>query len=146
GDTVNFSVVGTIGLTTGELLITNGVTVAGPGATNLAIRGLSGRVFEIGSNATVKILGVTIRDGWVGQIGGGGIFNSGSLFLNGCLITSNSTASGTNGFSANGNGGPAGSGSAGTPAGGVFNAGTLSATACTFASNSTGAGGNGGSS
>src|SRR6266446_4488682 len=38
-DTINFSVTGTITLTTGELSITNDLSIAGPGATNLALSG-----------------------------------------------------------------------------------------------------------
>src|SRR5438105_518998 len=56
GDTINFSVVGTIYLTSDELLITNNLTIAGPGATNLVISGnYARRVLEVGSSATVTI-------------------------------------------------------------------------------------------
>src|SRR5438034_519295 len=60
GDTINFAVTGTVALTTGELLITNDLSIDGPGATNLALSGnYASRVFEIGSNATVSISGLT---------------------------------------------------------------------------------------
>src|SRR5258707_1003738 len=39
GDTIDFAISGTIVLTSGELLITNNLTLSGPGATNLAISG-----------------------------------------------------------------------------------------------------------
>src|SRR5712691_6383322 len=48
-DTINFSVTGTITLTSGQLLLTNSVSINGPGARNLAVSGnLSSRIFQIG--------------------------------------------------------------------------------------------------
>src|SRR2546427_514412 len=92
GDTINFAVTGTIALTTGELLITNDLSIAGPGATNLALSGQGAtRVFEIGSNATVSISGLTIRNGRAPTPGGsgGGFYNAGSLTLSACILTGN---------------------------------------------------------
>src|SRR5207253_236473 len=64
GDTINFSIVGTIYLTSDELLITNNLTLIGPGANNLVISGnYARRVLEIRSSATVTILGVSISNG-----------------------------------------------------------------------------------
>src|SRR5438876_8223193 len=46
GDTIDFSVTGTITLTSGELLVGKSVTISGPGAANLAVNGnAAGRVF-----------------------------------------------------------------------------------------------------
>src|SRR5438876_5497258 len=60
GDIINFSVMGTIVLTNGELLLTNNLTIAGPGATNLEVNGNNlSRVFEIGSNVSVTISGLS---------------------------------------------------------------------------------------
>src|SRR5438105_812688 len=54
GDTINFSITGTITLTNGELLITNDLAILGPGPTNLVISGnFSNRVFEVASGANV---------------------------------------------------------------------------------------------
>src|SRR5437879_3936676 len=39
GDTINFAIRGEIALTTGELLLTNNLSIAGPGATNLTVSG-----------------------------------------------------------------------------------------------------------
>ena len=39
GDTINFAVTGTIGLTSGELLVDKAITISGPGAENLAVNG-----------------------------------------------------------------------------------------------------------
>src|SRR6266516_7647330 len=39
GDTINFAVTGTIGLTSGELLVDKAITISGPGAENFAVNG-----------------------------------------------------------------------------------------------------------
>src|SRR5215211_6385864 len=58
-DTVNFNVTGTITLTNGELLITNDLTIKGPGRGNLSISGNGqSRVFQIASNGVTRISGV----------------------------------------------------------------------------------------
>lgn len=64
-DTITFAVTGTITLTSGELVITNSLAIAGPGATNLAVSGNSARrVFRIGNPvASVTISGLTICNG-----------------------------------------------------------------------------------
>ncbi len=158
GDTITFATNGTITLTTGELFLTNDLTVLGPGATNLAISGnTNSRVFNISSNITVAISGLMIRDGKAadGQLGtpagypgepGGGVFNAGTLSLTGCALVGNKAGTGGNRScdmcsATGGNGGDGG---------GVFNAGLLSLTNCIFTTNiagtgaSAGNGGNGG--
>ncbi len=98
GDTINFSVTGSITLTTGELLVAADLVIVGPGAAGLAISGnTNSRVFEIGSNATVTISNLTIRDGHApdgmtaGSDGesGGGIYNSSAQTLAGCAVSGN---------------------------------------------------------
>ena len=148
GATINFSFLGAITLTSGELLLTNDLTIIGPGATNLAISGNTiGRVFEIASNATVSISGLTIcngraPDGISGGPGGdgGGIYNAGALTLTSCTLVSNTDGNGATPGPGRigGNGGDGGNG------GGIYNAGTLTVDACAFASNSAGIGGHGG--
>src|SRR5260370_22692073 len=49
GDTIEFAVTGTIGLTSGELLVDTSITISGPGATNMDVNGSASRVFHIGS-------------------------------------------------------------------------------------------------
>ena len=120
------SITGTIALTTGELLITNDLSIAGPGATNLALSGQGAtRVFEIGSNATVSISGLTIRNGRAPTPGGsgGGFYNAGSLTLNACILTGNGGG---------GNFYPGGDGGSG---GGIYNSGAVSLSACTLSNN-----------
>jgi hypothetical protein len=65
GDTIDASVVsGTILLTNGELLVTNSVTIVGPGPNLLAIDGRrGGRIFHIGLSNTVSVSSMTITNG-----------------------------------------------------------------------------------
>jgi hypothetical protein len=92
GDTVDASgVSGTILLTSGELLITNNLTLVGSGPCLLAIDGNSpikkNRVIEI-TNATVTISGLTITNGHDWE--GGGILSERSfLTLSNCAISGN---------------------------------------------------------
>ena len=83
GETITFSSKlrgHTITLTSGELDITQDLTIDGPGAGQLAVSGDdSSEVFNIGSGATVTISGLTITDGNASD--GGGIANAGTLTL-----------------------------------------------------------------
>src|SRR5438132_4889361 len=52
---------GTITLTNGQLSITDGVTINGPGSSRLTVSGRdANRVFDIGRNLTVSINGLTL--------------------------------------------------------------------------------------
>jgi predicted outer membrane repeat protein len=80
--------------------ITNPVTINGPGARVLTINGDTlGRVFTVTSSAgTVAISGLTLTDGAATGAGypgncGGAIFNSASLVLSGCTLSSSSSVS-----------------------------------------------------
>ncbi len=86
GDTISFSVAGTIGLITGELLVSRSVAISGPGASSLAIDGnATSRVFYIGSGNTVAISGLTIKNGL-----GGGVANDHSvLTVSNCIVSGN---------------------------------------------------------
>lgn len=96
GDTINFSVTGTITLNSGELGVSNNVTIAGPGANVLAVNAnAASRVFHIASGKTVTISGLTITNG--SAVGfnpasdGAGIFNDhANLTVNNCTISRNS--------------------------------------------------------
>ena len=93
GDVIGFAVTGTIGLTSGELLVTRSIIISGPGAKNLAVNGNSqSRVFHIAPGQTVIISGLTIMNGHTAEFGGGGgIYNDHAvLTLNNCVITGNS--------------------------------------------------------
>src|SRR5262245_44171194 len=117
-DVINFApgLRGTIGLTSGELVITDGVTIDGPGAGRLAVSGNdASRVLRIGSGAEVTIDDLTVSNGRaVGQ--GGGILNAGSLTLSRAIVSNNQAvgrAGATLGAVVDAFGG------------GIFNAGTL---------------------
>src|SRR6266446_2243956 len=92
GDTIEFAVTGTIGLTSGELLVNQDTTISGPGSENLAVNGNdNSRVFHIGSGRTVTISGLTITNGHADH--GGGIFNDHArLTLINCAIDGNYAA------------------------------------------------------
>ena len=169
GDTIDFAVTGMITLTNGELLITNDLSIVGPGAGTLAVMRSTTpdtpafRIFNI-TGGTVHISGLTISNGFArgtngagnfccpggAQVGGdgeaglgGGILNQGYLSLSNCVITGNSAL-----------GGAGGSSSftltfrAGNPAlgagGGLHNSGTLVLIDCSITANSA-IGGQGGS-
>jgi len=93
-DTITFSVTGTIGLTSGELLVNKVITISGPGAASLALDGNgNSRVFHIGSRRPVSISGLTITNGDGASGGGGAIWNDhGALTLNNCAVDFNGAA------------------------------------------------------
>jgi len=98
GDTILFdaSLVGqTITLTSGTLSINNeNLTISGPGANNLTINGnLTSRVFNINSNTSATLSGLTITGGYTALFKGGGISNSGTLTLEDVVVRNNVTAS-----------------------------------------------------
>ena len=140
----------TITLTSGELLITSDVTIAGPGAANLTISGNhSSRVFELNNKAKthlpqVSLSGVTISNG-DGQIGGigGAINNYGTLTISNCTLGGPLFAN----FAKNGGGAIANFGTmaiAGcdvfdnraNDGGGIYNAGTMTVTGGHVSANS----------
>ena len=98
GDTIDFGVTGSIGLTSGELVVDKNVTISGPGAGNLSVDGnATNRVFHIGSSETVTLSGLTVTNGrafgdpFSGDDSGGGIYNDhATLTLSNCMITDNS--------------------------------------------------------
>ncbi len=68
GDIINFSVTGTIILTTGQLFIPNNLTINGPGVNLLTIDGnANSRIFDIGPGAVVTITDMTVTNGNVSQ-------------------------------------------------------------------------------
>ncbi|HJW39422.1 MAG TPA: right-handed parallel beta-helix repeat-containing protein, partial [Candidatus Udaeobacter sp.] len=88
GDTINFAVTGTIGLTSGGLLIAKNVTISGPGSNQLSIDGNQAvLVFGIFPGKTAAISGLTIRNAEAGA----GVWNEqGTLTVSNCVVTSNS--------------------------------------------------------
>ncbi len=95
GDTIGATgVSGTILLTSGELVVSNSVTIVGPGPANLAVDGnAASGVFNIYPGLTVTISGLTITNG--AAIWGGGIYNDHStLTLSNCTVTGNASVIG----------------------------------------------------
>jgi len=102
GDVINFSVVGTIILSSGELDIKKDLAIEGPGPEHLAISGgNTSRVINIYSwdvpgGVFLTISGVTIRDGYSESEGGGILVWSSdiepsTLELNNVTITNNNS-------------------------------------------------------
>jgi PEP-CTERM motif len=125
GDTIRFatSMVGkTITLTSGELLIKQNVTIAGPVDRNVTVSGNNAsRVFDVGKTTrNVTLSGLTISNGSANgptntTIQGGGIYNAGTLTVSNSNLSYNT---------ANNNGG------------GIANDGTLTLSGCTLSNNS----------
>jgi hypothetical protein len=90
-DTITFapSLHGTIRLTGGELLVTDSVTIDGPGANQLAVSGNNAsRVFELaGPNATIR--GLSITHGSALDEAGGILNDGGNLTLFGDVLSQN---------------------------------------------------------
>jgi predicted outer membrane repeat protein len=94
---------GTITLTSGEeLVISNRVTINGPGAVQLAISGNSSfpgfspsRVFQVEPGANAKLKALTIANGGnYTHLDGGGILNQGVLALYDCDLLNNTARCG----------------------------------------------------
>src|SRR6266478_1002380 len=150
GDTIGFSVTGTITLTSGELLIVKNLTISGPGAASLAVQRSSAsatpmfRIFDV-QGGVVSISGLTISNGSDTTGGGGGLNNQATCTVRDCIITGNS-ASGSGGGVNNlstlslsncvvrGNSVAASSSDA--QGGGIFSDGTLTVINCTVSGNS----------
>jgi hypothetical protein len=117
-DTIDFSVSGTIQLTTvghtGEIAIDNNVTINGPGAGVLTLRAFAGtaavgdgaRIFNVddgnlGTFKDISISGLTLTGGDVNGSGGAVRNASENLTVTDCKISANSAVSG-GGFHNNG--------------------------------------------
>jgi len=102
GGTIDFDLTypDTISLTTGELVIDKPLTIQGPGKDLVAISGdYTQRVFNISSG--VNISGITIRDGFTTE-NGGGIYHTGVLTIAQSEIISNNAEMGGGIYSDNG--------------------------------------------
>ena len=112
-DTINFVIPGlpgTITLASVLPLITDSVTISGPGAKLLTVSGASAfRVFNIAGGVTASISSLTISNALFG-----GILNGGTLTITNSTLSGNSASVG----------------------GGISNSGTLTVTNSTFSGNS----------
>ena len=152
GDLINFSVTGTITLTSALPSLSTSVQIEGPGASQLTVSGdNSVRVFRVAlpSPGTVSFAGLTIANGSATMDVGGGIYNDGNatVNVNNCVITNNFAVLG---------GGLANSGvgtftvtnstlsdNTANTAGGAVNLGTLNLINSTLNNNSAGGAGSG---
>ncbi|MEN3334441.1 MAG: hypothetical protein V7641_3806 [Blastocatellia bacterium] len=148
-DVIDFQdeLTGTITLTSGELFITDDLTIIGPGIFSVTVSGnQASRVFEVLSGITVVISGLTISDGNVPGSSGGGILNNGTLTLINMVLSGNSAINNGGGISNDGgtltifNSTLSGN-STSNVGGGVSNDGTLTLTNSTLSGNSTTSGG-----
>ncbi|HTS16102.1 MAG TPA: choice-of-anchor Q domain-containing protein [Verrucomicrobiae bacterium] len=95
GDTIKFSVSGTITLTSGQLTVPNNVTILGPGAGSLTVSGNgASRVLNVaGSEVTIR--GLTIANGYAAGMDGAGIYAGGAagsvVTIRDCVVTNNYT-------------------------------------------------------
>jgi CSLREA domain-containing protein len=96
-DSIQFSVSGTITLTSALPDISGDLALAGPGASNLTISGANlYRVFYVNSNVTLDLQNLTIANGYVADNSGGGVLclpNS-TLTVTNSVFTGNSALSG----------------------------------------------------
>ncbi len=122
GDTINFdpSLSGQTITLSQTLSITKSITISGLGASHLAVSGNDNvQVLNIASSITVSIAGITIKDGSAMNLGGGGIYNRGSLTVSDSTLSGNSAGH----------------------AGGIANYGALTVTNSMLSRNSAGIGG-----
>jgi len=125
GDTIDFAprLHGTITLSSGELTISDSITINGPGADKVSVSGNdASRIFDITGSASVDIWGLTLTDGLATSGGGILLEDSAALNLSSCAVTENEAV---------GN-------AAGTGFGGGIedtSSGTLTVTNCSFVAN-----------
>lgn len=92
-DAIDIAATGTITLTSGQLSITDNLSINDPGIDALTVSGGDvDRVFRITGNPTVSIANLIIAHGRAVDQGGGGIYMSGgTLVLNQCTVYANQT-------------------------------------------------------
>ncbi len=124
GDTINFSVTGTIKLAS-TLTISQNLTISGPGAANLTVSGENSTTRNIYVTAgSVTISGLTIANGHDSSTGGAGLRSESGTTVNlsDCVFDSNEAAGTSDG-------------------GAMASRGTIAITRCTFRGNSADLGG-----
>jgi hypothetical protein len=88
GDTITFAVTGTIGLTSGGLLIAKNVTISGPGPSQLSVDGNQAySVIGLVRGKTATISGLSIRNGLDGVEN-----DHGALTVSNCIVSGNAFA------------------------------------------------------
>jgi hypothetical protein len=108
GDTISFarSAYGTITLSSGPLEVTTNVTIDGPGPNKVTVDGNNTyQDLVVDANVTATISGLTFTGGNAPAsypYGGGGIFNAGTLTVDDCVVSGNSSAENGGGIDNNG--------------------------------------------
>jgi hypothetical protein len=148
GSTITFDTAltgSTITLSHGELVISDTMTITGPGAGSLTLFGdNASRLFEVGSGGSLTLEQLTLSGGLAPE--GGAIYSSGTLALSGVTVKSNEALGGTgaNAYTSSGVAfGPGGNGGAGLGGGLYLAAGSLTLNNDTLSGNNA-VGGNGG--
>ena len=139
----------TITLTSGEVLISHNVTIAGPGAGQLTVSGNNAsRVFEVAkSTKSVTLSGLTISKGSANSsttFKGGGIYNAGTLTVSNSTLSYNTASNGGGGIANDGTltvSGSTLSGNSSAAGGGIANSGTLTVSGSTLSGNTADRGG-----
>src|ERR1700761_5356507 len=90
GDTITFDIAGVLTNSSSDLIISNDVSIIGPGPDVLALAGNTNkppRFFTVSAGTTVNLSGLTLRDSYAGQFSnGGGILNGGNLSVTNCVF------------------------------------------------------------
>src|SRR5262249_44345670 len=98
-DAIDFATTGTITLTSGQLDITDSLTINGPGADALTVSGnQASRVFGIAGDPTVTIADLTVANGATIDSPGGGISVAGGTVTLNHVTVSGNRAFGTYGY------------------------------------------------
>ena len=93
GDAIIFAVQGTINLTAALPDLTHSISIEGTGADQMTVRRDTGgnyRIFHVSSGVNVRISGLTVNNGNTNDIGGGGIYNNGTLTVTDSVVQGNS--------------------------------------------------------
>jgi hypothetical protein len=88
--TIDFAFSGIVQLTSGELTINRDLTITGPGATKLDIRGGHSRILNIAPATRLNLSGVTVSNGHPDDAPGAAILNKGTLYLDGVRVRDSS--------------------------------------------------------
>ena len=88
-DAIDFATTGTITLTSGQLSITDSLSISGPGVDALTVNGGGvSRVFRIAGSPTVSIANLTVANGKAStQIDGGFYYLGGGIYMGGGTLT-----------------------------------------------------------
>lgn len=152
-DTITFSVIGTITLTTGQLTVTDDLTIDGSDPASLTISAYFSRVLQVDTGVGLTLEDVTIADGHVSgspQVAGAGILNFGTLIVTRATFSRNvASGGGVSGAGIGNSGGTvtvadstfSGNGAGGAGAGIYTENGTLTVLDSSFSANSASDGG-----